>query len=129
MLPARILSRSRRSSPTSVAVAGVAGAALVIGLAAPRIVESLRSNFRSISITHDTGQTFTREVTRALPLIDTRRSPRHSVAMLGAVDNSELAWVLGVPYSTVVDHVEPATRLIVQPSPATWARLKRYEGK
>jgi hypothetical protein len=126
MLPARILSRSRRSSPTSVAVAGVAGAALVIGLAAPRIVESLRSNFQSISNSHDTGQTFTREVTRALPLIDVRRAPRHSVAMLGAVDNSELAWVLGVPYSTVVDHVEPQTRLIVQPSPATWARLKRY---
>jgi hypothetical protein len=46
--------------------------------------------------------------------------------MLGAVDNSELAWVLGVPYNAITDHLEPQTRLIVQPSPATWARLKRY---
>ena len=125
MLPACILARSRRSSPASVAVVGAAGAALVIGLAAPRIVGSLRSNFRNISVSHDTGRTFTREVTRALPLIDVRGAPRHSVAMLGAVDNSELAWVLGVPFSAVVDRVEPQTRLIVQPSAATWARLKR----
>jgi len=126
MLPACVLSLSRRFPPPVTFLVGVAGAALVIGLAAPRSIDALRSNFKSISVTHDTGRTFTREVTRALPLIDVRGAPRHSAAMLGAVENSELAWVLGVPYSAVVDRVEPQARLIVQPSPATWARLKRY---
>ena len=125
-LPARILSRSRRFPAQVVLVAGIAGAALVIGLAAPRIVDALSSNFRRISISHDTGRTFTRAVTQALPLIDVRGAPRHSVAMLGAVDNAELAWVLGVPYNAITDHLEPQTRLIVQPSPATWALLKRH---
>jgi len=127
MLPACVLSRSRRFPAPVTFLVGVAGAALVIGLAASGSVGALRSNFRSISITHETGRTFTRAVTGALPLIDVRGAPRHSVAMLGAVDNSELAWVLGVPYNVVTDHVEPQTRLIVQPSPATWARLKRYD--
>jgi hypothetical protein len=126
VLPARALSRSRRSSAPVTLLVGVAGAALVIGLSASRIVDGLRSNFRSISITHDTGRTLTRAVTRALPLIDVRGAPRHSVAMLGAVENSELAWVLGVPYNAITDHLEPQTRLIVQPSPATWARLKHH---
>jgi hypothetical protein len=46
--------------------------------------------------------------------------------MLGAVANSELAWALGVPYNVVSDHVEPVTRLIVQPSHATFRRLKHH---
>ena len=127
MLPACALARSRRSSPALVGAVGLAGAALVIGLGASKSVDALRSNFQSLSVSHDTGTTFTHDVTRALPLIDVRGAPRHSVAMLGAVDNSELAWVLGVPYDVVVDHVEPQTRLIVQPSPATWSELKLHD--
>jgi hypothetical protein len=59
-------------------------------------------------------------------LIEVRGAPRHSVAMLGAVNNSQLAWVLGVRYNAVIEQVEPATRLIVQPSQATWSRLSQY---
>jgi hypothetical protein len=46
--------------------------------------------------------------------------------MFGAVGNSELAWVLGVPYNVITDHLEPQTRLIVQPSRGTWARLTHH---
>jgi len=100
---------------------------VLLALAVPRSVESLRSNFRSISITHNTGRMFTHTVTGALRSIDVGGAPRHSVAMLGAVQNSELAWVLGVPYNVVTDHIEPQTRLIVQPSQATWRELKRND--
>ncbi len=127
MLPAQIVYRYRRSKAKAAPIVGAVGAALMIVFAAPRIVDSLRSNFRNISVSHDTGRTFTRAVTRALASIDASGAPRHSVAMLGAVDNSELAWVLGVPFNVVTDQVEPQTRLIVQPSQATWEELKHYD--
>jgi hypothetical protein len=127
MLPARVLSRSRGSSAPAAVVLAALCAALVIGLAASRSLSALRSNFKNISIAHDTGRTFTRDVTRALPLIEVRGAPRHSIAMVGAVEDSELAWVLGVPFNAVVDQIERQTRLIVQPSPATWELLKRYD--
>ena len=53
VLPAHVLARSGRSSGVGVAVVSVAGAALVIGLAASPIRRALRSNFRNISITHE----------------------------------------------------------------------------
>jgi hypothetical protein len=46
--------------------------------------------------------------------------------MVGAVNNSQLAWVLGVRYSAVSEQAGPGTRLIVQPSQATWSRLSHY---
>jgi len=126
MLPARMISHYLSSSRALVGVVAVAAGALVIGLAASRCVEDFRGNFRSISVTHETGRTLTEAVTRALASIDVSEAPRHSVAMLGAVDNSELAWVLGVPFNVVVDHVEAQTRMIVQPSAATWKYLKHH---
>lgn len=107
--------------------AGVAAAALVLALAAPRIVDSLRSNLTNIRISHDTGRTLTKAVGAALPSIDVRGAARHSVAMLGAVANSELVWALGVPYNAVTDHIEPGTRLIVQPSRHTFTRLRHHD--
>lgn len=124
-LPARLLVL-RGGSPTAAAALVLAGAALVLGLSASRDIQWFRGNFRSLAVTHDTGRTFTRQVTLARAAIDVAGAPRHSVAMLGAVDNSELAWVLGVPYNAITDHIEPATRLVVQPSPATWSRLKHH---
>jgi len=126
-LPARVLVRSHGSPSAGTLLVGVLGAMVLLALAVPRSVESLRSNFRSISITHNTGRMFTHTVTGALRSIDVGGAPRHSVAMLGAVQNSELAWVLGVPYNVVTDHIEPQTRLIVQPSQATWRELKRND--
>jgi hypothetical protein len=126
VLPAQLMARSHRFPAPIVAVVACAGAALVIGLAAPKFLHTLRNNFRRISVTHATGRTFTHVVTKALPSIDVRGAPRHSVAMLGAVNNSQLAWVLGVRYNAVTEQVESATRLIVQPSQATWSRLSQY---
>ncbi len=134
-LPARLLTNLRarlgRRSPQSTPlaalslIAGLVGAVLVVWLPAPTYVHVLRRNFTTISVSHQTGRTLTHTLTGALPLIDVRGAPRHSVAMLGAVDNSELAWVLGVPYNVVSEKVEAQTRLIVQPSPTTWSRLMR----
>jgi hypothetical protein len=126
VLPAQLMARSHRFPAPLVALVACAGAALVIGLAGPKLLHALRSNFQKISVSHATGKTFTHVITRALPLIDVRGAPRHSVAMLGAVDNSELAWVLGVRYDAVIEKVEPRARLIVQPSQATWSRLSQY---
>jgi hypothetical protein len=126
VLPAQLMARSHRFPPPIVALVACAGAALVIGLAAPKLVHALRSNFQKISVSHATGRTFTHVVGNALPLIDVRGAPRHSVAMLGAVNNSQLAWVLGVRYNAVTERVEHGTRLIVQPSQATWSRLSHY---
>jgi len=89
--------------------AGIAAAALVLALATPRNVQSLRSNLANIHVSHDIGRTLSNTVGAALPSIDVRGARRHSVAMLGAVTNSELAWVLGVPYNVVSDHVESGT--------------------
>ena len=125
-LPATLLSRTRLIPAPVTFLVGVAGAALVIWLPAPEFEHSLESNFNRISISHDTGRTLTQTVTRALRAIDVRGAPRHSVAMLGAVDNSELAWVLGVPFNVVNEQIESQTRLIVQPSLATWSLLERH---
>jgi hypothetical protein len=126
VLPAQLMARSHRFPAPIVALVACAGAALVVGLAAPKFLHALRNNFRRISVSHATGKTFTHEVGNALPLIDVRSAPHHSVAMLGAVNNSQLAWVLGVRYNAVTEQVEPGTRLIVQPSQATWSRLSQY---
>jgi hypothetical protein len=126
VLPAQLMARSHRFPAAIVALVAFAGAALVIGLAAPKLVHALRNNFRKISVSHATGRTFTQVVGNALPSIDVRGAPRHSVAMLGAVNNSQLAWVLGVRYNAVTEQVEPRTRLIVQPSQATWSRLSQH---
>jgi hypothetical protein len=126
VLPAQLMARSRKFPAPVVAVVACAGAALVIGLAAPKLLHALRSNFQKISVSHETGKTFTHVVGSALPSIDLRGAPRHSVAMLGAVDNSQLAWVLGLRYDVVTEQVERQTRLIVQPSQATWSRLTQY---
>jgi hypothetical protein len=120
------MARSHRFRAPVVALVACAGAALVIGLAAPKLVHALHSNFRKISVSHATGTTFTHVVGNALPLIDVRGAPRHSVAMLGAVSNSQLAWVLGVRYSAVTEQVDRGTRLIVQPSQSTWTRLSQH---
>jgi hypothetical protein len=126
VLPAQLMARSRRFSAPVVVLVACAGSALVIGLAAPKLHHALRSNFQKISVSHATGKTFTHVVGDARPLIDVRGAPRHSVAMLGAVNNSQLAWVLGVRYNAVTEQREPQSRLIVQPSQATWSRLSRY---
>jgi hypothetical protein len=126
VLPAQLMARSRAFPAPLVALVACAGAALVIGLAAPKLLHALRSNFQKISVSHETGKTFTHVVGSARPLIDVRGAPRHSVAMLGAVNNSQLAWVLGLRYDAVIEQVERQSRLIVQPSQATWSRLTRY---
>jgi hypothetical protein len=125
--PARLLA-SRTGHASMVALAlGVACAALLVGFSARRIVDPLRSNLRNISVSHDTGSTLSAAVSRSLPLLHVHAATRHSVAMLGAVENSQLAWLLGVPFNAVTDHVEPQTRLIVQPSHAVWAKLRHRD--
>ena len=119
--------RARGLAASISFAAHVGAAALVVGLAAPRMVSSLRSNFDNIGVSHDTGRTLSDTVSAARPSIDVRGAPRHSVAMLGAVANSELAWALDVPYNVVSDHVEPGTRLIVQPAARTFARLRQRD--
>jgi hypothetical protein len=119
--------RARGSATWAGIGAGLAAAALLLGLAAPRMLDSLKSNLANIAVSHDTGRTLSDTANAALKSIDVRGAPRHSVAMLGAVAGSELVWALGVPYNAVSDHVESHTRLIVQPSPRTFSRLKNHD--
>ena len=129
--PARVLaglhgsSRLGASSPLATVSVGLAGAALILAFALPSDVRTLRSNLDQIATSHDAGRALSRAVARALPLIDTHGAKRHSVAMIGAVDHSQLVWVLGVPFNAVTNSVEPSTRLIVRPAPVTSSLLHR----
>lgn len=123
--PARVLARRRSASPRALAAVGACGAALVAGLAVAPTVNLLRRNFKTVRVTHSQRGTLDRALARALRLVDVRGAQRHTVAIVGAVDDSQVVWSLHVPYDVVSSNVEPHTRVIIEPSPAAYSRLGR----
>jgi hypothetical protein len=125
-VPGRVLVSVRPSTARWV-VAGMslAAAALVLAAAAPTPLKVLHQNFKTIGAVHATGLTLRQATTRALADIDVRDAQADTVALYGAVVDSELIWDLGVPYDVVVDGLQPQSRVLVQPSYATWLRLDR----
>jgi hypothetical protein len=123
---AAILARRMPSSRAAVAGLGLAGVALVAGLAEPTIHGYLQGEYSSLDVSRTTGRSLSRSVGATLPRIDVRGARRHSVALFGAVANAELVWVLGVPFNVVADEIEPSTRLIVEPSPKTHSLLEHH---
>ena len=122
--PSRLLTPSRPARRRIAAAAtAVAGGALVVGLATTPAIRALRHDFKDVSAQHDAGHSLARAVDRARPYVDVRGARRHSVAAVGAVVNSELAWDLRVPFDAVSDRLGPATRIMVEPSWALWSRL------
>jgi hypothetical protein len=123
--PARLLARRASVSRRTIAAVGVLGAALVAGLSASRLDYLLGRNATNVGATYDFSRTLDQAVSRARPLVVTRGAPRHAVAVVGAVDESELAWTLGVPYNVVTGNVEASTRMIVEPTRAAYTRLRK----
>jgi hypothetical protein len=121
--PAAALRRLRPSAGWAVAGLGLAGAALMIGFAWAPAAHTLRRDLKSIGPSHDADRSLARDVSRARPLIDVRGARRHSVGMVGAVENSAVVFDLGVPFNAVTDHVAPHAQLVVEPSVTTYDRL------
>ena len=123
--PARLL---RRRAPDTSSVAfygvGLAGAALLIGFAAPTAKSELHGELKSIKLSHVTGASLDQAIDAASGMIDSRAARRHSVAMQGALATSELVWDLGVPYNAVGTDIDSTTVVVVQPSPDTWRQLR-----
>jgi len=108
--------------PTGLAV-GLCGAALVAGFAVAPTVRLLRRNHKTVSLAYEQHKTLDQALTRALRFVDVRRALRHSVALVGVVDDSETVWSLHVPYDAVSGEVGPRTRFIVEPSPKAYSKL------
>lgn len=123
--PARILARRGMSPPPARAAMAAFCAALVVGLAVAPTVHLLRRNFKTVRVTHSQRGTLDRALAQALRVVDVRGAQRHTVAIVGAVDSSQVVWSLHVPYDVVSGNVETNTRLIIEPSPAAYSRLGR----
>ncbi len=124
-LPGRVVSRRWPHARREALTLGVAGAVITAALVAGPALRDQRDGFQAVRTSHLTGRTLSHTVIRSRALIDVAGAPRHSVAMLGAVDNSELAWLLRVPFNAVTGDFEPTTRLVVEPSQATWTALQQ----
>jgi hypothetical protein len=121
--PARLLARHGIASPRVRAATAVAGAALVAGLAVAPTINLLRHNSRTVRVAHELHGTLDQSLAQSAHFIDARGAQRHAVALVGAVDDSQVVWDLGVPYNVVTDGVEPQTRMIVEPSESLYSRL------
>jgi hypothetical protein len=123
--PAGLLARRGLGSPRTRAAVALAGAALVAALAVSPTVHLLRRNFKSLRATHQLRVTLDRALEQTGPFLDLRGAHRHSIAIVGAVDDSQVAWGLHVPYNVVSGGVERQTRLIVEPSASLYSRIGR----
>jgi len=123
--PARLLARRGSGSPRARAATAAAGAALVAGLAVAPTVNLLRHNLKTVRVAHELRGTLDQALAQTARFIDVRGAQRHTVAMVGALDDSQVAWGLGVPYNVVTGGVVPQTRMIVEPSGSLYSRLGR----
>lgn len=124
VVPALVLARDTRFTRRRLAAVRVASVAVVAGLAAVPTVKLWEQNFASVRVTESTGRMLEQAV-RTIPRRATAELARHTVAMLGASYESELAWYLIRPLEVVTDRLGPGTRLVVEPGPATYLRLRR----
>jgi len=121
--PARVLARAGTASRRTLMVVGACAAAIVAGLSVAPTVQLLRKNLRTIRVAHAQRGPLDRALAQAVRFVDVRGARRHTVALVGAVDDSQVVWDLGVPFNVVTDAIGPQTRLIVEPSAAGYAQL------
>lgn len=121
--PALLLARSGIASPPVRVATAAAGAALVAGLAVAPTINLLRHNSRTVRVAHALHGTLDQALARSAPFVDVSGAQRHTVALVGAVDDSQVVWDLGVPYNVVTDAVGRGTRMIVEPSESLYSRL------
>lgn len=104
--------------------AGLVVAAAIFGFAGPPALKLWRQHVATLRITASAGRALDRAVER-IPRSAISDVRQGSVAMLGAVYDAQLVWDLHEPFGVVTDRVDPAVRLVVEPAPATYARLLR----
>jgi hypothetical protein len=121
--PARVLERRGIASARARAATTAACAALVVGLAVAPTIRLLRHNLKTVRVAHELRGTLDHALAQSTRFVDVRGARRHAVAVVGAVDDSQVAWSLGVPYNVVTDGVEAQTRMIVEPSESLYSRL------
>ena len=122
--PAQWLARRRPRAHGAVFGLGLAGAALVVALAAGFEYQKLDFDFRVLKIERLTGEQLDATIARVRPRLDVRGAAWHSVAATAAVVESELVWDLRVPYDVVDDRTSNTTQLLVQPAPRIWRSLQ-----
>jgi hypothetical protein len=121
--PARLLAQYGIAPPPVRAATAAAGAALVAGLAVAPTISLLRRNSRTVRVAHALHGTLDQALARSAHFVDVNGAQRHTVALVGAVDDSQVVWHLGVPYNVVTDAVGRGTRMIVEPSESLYSRL------
>ncbi len=121
--PARLLARRAKASGLAVTAVGLAGAAVVLGLAASPTVRLLRRNFKTQGVSHQMGATLDQTLRLAPRHVDIHGARRHTVAMVGAVDDAQLVWGLGVPFNAVIDRTGYGAVMFVEPTVAGHAKI------
>ncbi len=126
-IPARYV---RRRGQNFGAVFGVGAVcfALLIYFTVPHTMNRLGPTLKYVAFGRYIEQGFNREIGSIAHDIDVKGARWHSVAMVGAVDDSELSWVLNVPYTTVINQTEGTrTHLIVEPTQLTIRELDAHK--
>ena len=123
-VPARAVRRLAPATPSWLSgMIGLAGAALIVwGISTP-VLAGFHHESLTVGANHTTGLQLRAATQRALREVDRRGARQGTVALYGAVIDSELIWDLGVPYNVVSDGTAPQSRVIVQPSYATFSWL------
>lgn len=125
-VPARLLRRHGQRFAAVFAVGAVCFVPLIFWTV-PHTMNRLGPTLKYVAFGRYIEQGFNREIGSITHDLQTKGARWHSVAMVGAVDDSELAWVLGVPYTTVINQIEGTrTHLIVEPTPLTIRELDEH---
>ncbi len=120
-----LLLRERGGARAAVFAVGLAMAALLVAFSLEHTLIRVRPAMKSVAFSRNTEQIFNRDVGSVAHLIDNSNAHAHTIAMIGAVDNSQLAWVFDVPFNVITDAQEPQTKVIVEPTPLTWGELRK----
>ncbi len=123
--PAEWFHRRRPRKHLTAFALGVAGSLLMLGLSIGTVHYKLVFDFNVFRVQRITGDELDHTLQRTLPRLDVTGARRHVVAATAAVDGSEVAWDLGVPYDVVYFETNSETRLLVQPSAKTLTRLRK----
>ncbi|HUA12770.1 MAG TPA: hypothetical protein VMA83_12310 [Solirubrobacteraceae bacterium] len=126
-IPARLVRRHKQPFAAVFAVGALCLFPLVY-FTVPHTMNRLGPTMKYVAFGRYIEQSFNHEIGSVAHDVDIKGAKWHSVAMVGAVDDSELAWVLGVPYTTVIDQIEGSrTHLIVEPTELTIRELDAHK--
>jgi hypothetical protein len=125
-IPARQISgwRPRSSRRFALALAG-AGVVLVGGASVAQSARSLPFYSKTIEATRQSVLSLSAEVSHSDLANGIPRAGIRTIAMLGTTERPELVWDLGVPFGSTTTSLTRQTRVVVQPSYATWLSLRK----